>query len=76
VRGLFRLSTFQPNLILFFTGTGWRNCEWRHFEFTQDSTASDAHLTEVGNTQPKKDRPAGLDAHVIKEIEEVEKASG
>lgn len=66
---------FNLTFYSLFTGTGWRNCEWRQFEFTQDSTASNAHLTEVGNTQPQKDRPAGIDAHVIKEIEEVEKAS-
>ena len=56
-------------------GTGWRNCEWRQFEFTQDSNEADAHLTEVGYTQEKKDRAPGLDSHVIQEIEDVEKAT-
>jgi hypothetical protein len=60
---------------LVIAGTGWRNCEWRAFEFTQDSKAEDAHLSEVGNMQAKKDRAPGLDSHVIHEIEEVEKAS-
>jgi hypothetical protein len=49
-------------------GTGWKNCEWRKFEFTADSNEGDAHLKEVGNTRSKEDRPAGLDAHLIKEI--------
>ncbi|KAJ6089982.1 hypothetical protein N7467_005198 [Penicillium canescens] len=48
--------------------TGWKNCEWRKFEFTADSNEGDAHLKEVGNTRSKEDRPAGLDAHLIKEI--------
>ncbi|CAI7634610.1 unnamed protein product [Penicillium bialowiezense] len=55
--------------------TGWRNCEWRQFEFTEDSNTREAHLIEVGNSQPKKDRAPGLDAHVIQEIEEIEKAA-
>ncbi|KAJ5762515.1 uncharacterized protein N7511_005897 [Penicillium nucicola] len=48
--------------------TGWKNCEWRKFEFTEDSNARDAHLREVGSTQLKEDRPVGLDAHLIQEI--------
>lgn len=55
--------------------TGWRNCEWRQFEFTQDLNEADAHLTEVGNTQEKKERAPGLDSHVIQEIEDVEKTT-
>lgn len=51
------------------------NCEYRQYEFSKDSTQDDVHLVEVGVCREKVDRPAGLDAHVIHEIEEVEKAS-
>ncbi|ODM20813.1 hypothetical protein SI65_03866 [Aspergillus cristatus] len=56
-------------------GTGYMNCEYRQYEFSDCSTAEDAHLVEIGVCREKVDRPAGLDAHVIHEIEEVEKAS-
>lgn len=52
------------------------NCECRQYEFSKDSTQNNAHLVEIGGTREKIDRPVGLDAHVIHEIEEVEKASG
>lgn len=52
------------------------NCECRQYEFSKDSTQDDAHLVEIGPPREKLGRPAGLDAHVIHEIEEVEKASG
>lgn len=34
----------------------------------------ESHLRECGSTLEKQARPAGLDAHLIHEIEEVEKA--
>ncbi|KAJ5297386.1 hypothetical protein N7508_007635 [Penicillium antarcticum] len=49
--------------------TGWKNCEWRKFEFTEDSNGENAHLKETGNTSSKEDRPTGLDAHLISETE-------
>lgn len=52
------------------------NCECRQYEFSKDSTQDDAHLVEIGPPREKLGRPAGLDAHVIHEIEEVEKVSG
>lgn len=51
------------------------NCEYRENEFSEDSTQADAHLVEIGGSGEKVDRPARLDAHVIHEIEEVEKES-
>lgn len=51
------------------------NCEYRKLEFTEDSSEGESHLRECGSTLEKQDRPAGLDSHVIHEIEEVEKAS-
>ncbi|KAL2822255.1 histidine phosphatase superfamily [Aspergillus cavernicola] len=56
-------------------GTGYLNCEYRKLEFTEDSTGKEAHLRESGSMLEKQSRPAGLDAHVIHEIEEVERAS-
>ncbi|GLI72281.1 hypothetical protein PoHVEF18_000451 [Penicillium ochrochloron] len=44
-------------------------------EFTEDSNEEESHLRECGSTQEKQARPAGLDAHLIHEIDEVEKAS-
>ncbi|KAI9933786.1 hypothetical protein ASPWEDRAFT_168061 [Aspergillus wentii DTO 134E9] len=54
-------------------GTGFSNCEWRQYEFTRDSNGREAHLTESGSTREKQDMPAGVDAHIIHEIEGVEK---
>ncbi|KAJ5107650.1 phosphoglycerate mutase family protein-like protein [Penicillium angulare] len=53
-------------------GTGYLNCEYRKLEFTEDSNEDESHLRECGNTLEKEARPAGLDAHVIHEIEAVE----
>ena len=53
-------------------GTGYQNCEYRKFEFTEDSNEKEAHLFEVGSTRERQDRPPGLDAHVIHEMDEVE----
>lgn len=61
--------------LIVYIGTGYMNCEYRLYEFSKDSTQEDAHLVETGACRKKVDRPAGLDAHVIHEIEEVEKAS-
>ncbi|KAJ5916742.1 hypothetical protein N7504_000757 [Penicillium tannophilum] len=55
-------------------GTAYRNCEYRRFTFTEDSTESEAHLLEVGGSSTKIGRPLGVDAHVLQEIEEVEGA--
>ncbi|KAJ5443912.1 phosphoglycerate mutase family protein-like protein [Penicillium daleae] len=55
-------------------GTGYLNCEYRKLEFTDDSNEKESHLRECGSTLEKQARPAGLDAHLIHEIEEVEKA--
>jgi hypothetical protein len=44
-------------------------------EFTEDSDVQESHLRECGSSREKQGRPVGLDAHVIHEIEEVEKAS-
>ncbi|PYI00268.1 phosphoglycerate mutase family protein-like protein, partial [Aspergillus sclerotiicarbonarius CBS 121057] len=52
--------------------TGYQNCEYRRFQFSEDSTAESAHLVEIGNAREKQARPVGLDAHVVREIEEVE----
>ncbi|OJJ36193.1 hypothetical protein ASPWEDRAFT_134914 [Aspergillus wentii DTO 134E9] len=54
-------------------GTGYRNCEYRTFEFTEDSN-EEPHLREVGNMASKVNRPPYLDAHVIHELDEVEGA--
>lgn len=55
-------------------GTGYLNCEYRKLEFTDDPD-EESHLRERGSTPGKKAKLAGLDAHLIHEIEEVEKAS-
>lgn len=59
---------------VFVIGTGYLNCEYRKLGFTEDSTAQKSHLRECGNTLEKQPRPAGLDSHLVYEIEEVEKA--
>ncbi|KAE8151902.1 histidine phosphatase superfamily [Aspergillus avenaceus] len=56
-------------------GTGYMNCETRQYEFSSGSTQDDAHLVEVGISRERVDRPAGLDAHVIHEIDEIERVS-
>jgi hypothetical protein len=56
-------------------GTGYLNCEYRKLEFTEDSNEKESHLRECGSALEKQARSAGLDAHLIHEIEEVEKAS-
>ncbi|KAJ5204600.1 phosphoglycerate mutase family protein-like protein [Penicillium cinerascens] len=56
-------------------GTVYLNCEYRKLEFTEDSNGHEPHLRECGSMLEKQDRPIGLDAHVIHEIEEVERAS-
>ncbi|KAJ5541087.1 hypothetical protein N7494_006163 [Penicillium frequentans] len=55
-------------------GTAYRNCEYRQFTFTDESTESEAHLLEVGGNSTKIGRPLGVDAQVLQEIEEVEGA--
>ncbi|KAJ5090813.1 hypothetical protein N7532_009497 [Penicillium argentinense] len=55
-------------------GTGYQNCEYRKLEFTPESNAEEAHLVEPGSSREKQGRAAGLDAHVVREIEEVENA--
>ncbi|KAJ5760397.1 hypothetical protein N7520_007553 [Penicillium odoratum] len=55
-------------------GTGYRNCEYRRFTFTEDSSSTEAHLLEVGGSSVKVDRPLGVDIHVLHEVEEVEAA--
>ncbi|KAF9893501.1 hypothetical protein FE257_010813 [Aspergillus nanangensis] len=55
-------------------GTGYQNCECRILEFVADSTEKGAHLRECGSVVEKQKRPAGLDSHVIRELEEVEGA--
>lgn len=57
------------------TGTGYMDCEYRQYKFSDCSTVEDAHLVDIGVCWEKVDRPAGLDAHVIHETEEVEKTS-
>lgn len=67
LHALYLWQLFDTNTVLI--GTGWKNCEWRKFQFTEISNGKDAHLTEVGNTRLKEDRPTGLDAHLIDETE-------
>lgn len=56
-------------------GTAYHNCEFRRFTFTEDSTEGEAHLREIGGTATKKERPLGVHAHLLHEIEEVENAN-
>jgi hypothetical protein len=56
-------------------GTGYLNCEYRKLKFTEDSNEKESHLRECGSTLEKQPRPVGLDAHLIHEIEEMEKVS-
>lgn len=64
-------SLADPRSLL---GTGYLNCEYRKLEFIEDSNEKESHLRECGSTLEKQARPAGLNAHLIHEIEEVEKA--
>lgn len=56
-------------------GTGYFNCEYRKLDFTDDSKPEEAYLRESETAFAKQDRPAGVDAHIIQELEEVERAS-
>jgi hypothetical protein len=54
------------------TGTGWWNCEIRHYEFSTNSKENDAHLVETAES--RNARGAGHiedDPHVLEELERV-----
>ncbi|KAJ5643480.1 uncharacterized protein N7484_005987 [Penicillium longicatenatum] len=58
-----------------FYATAYRNCEYRRFTFTEDSTESEAYLLEVGRTSAKIGRPLGVDADLLLDLQEVEGVS-
>ncbi|KAF2792624.1 phosphoglycerate mutase-like protein [Melanomma pulvis-pyrius CBS 109.77] len=55
------------------TGTAYHNCEVRIFDFTSESTSSDAHLVETAESRRTrgKDEPE-TDPHVLDEMRAVE----
>jgi len=55
-------------------GTAYENCEWRRFNFSEDSNEKEAHLVEHGGAKVKQGRPDGVHAHVLSGIKQVEKA--
>lgn len=55
-------------------GTAYENCEYRQFTFTEQSNEKEAHLIEHGGMKVKQGRPAGVHAHVLSGIDEVEKS--
>nr|AWW17223.1 hypothetical protein [Hormonema carpetanum] len=54
-------------------GTAYENCEFRKFEFSEDSSAHEAHVVDCGGGKVKQGRPEGVHAHVLKAIKQVEK---
>jgi hypothetical protein len=48
-------------------GTGYKNCEYRQFEFTPDPNLEEAHLREVGGTRERQRRPSNIEAHVFQQ---------
>lgn len=53
------------NRYLHETGTAYKNCEFRAFEFTLDSNEKEAHLVQVGKTGPTGIRPPGSHNNAI-----------
>lgn len=54
-------------------GTAYENCEYRRFQFSEDSNKTKAHLVEHGGSKIKQGRPAGVHSHVLSGIEQIEK---
>ncbi|KAJ8119099.1 hypothetical protein OPT61_g65 [Boeremia exigua] len=51
------------------TGTAWLNCEHRIFDFTPDSTATDAHLQETEESRSSRGaEEREHDPHVLEEL--------
>ncbi|KAL4876285.1 hypothetical protein BJY04DRAFT_223223 [Aspergillus karnatakaensis] len=53
--------------------TGYWNCQYREFEFTDGSDAKEALVREVDSGRRILARPPGLDSHILVEIDSVEK---
>ncbi|KAH6632934.1 phosphoglycerate mutase family protein-like protein [Boeremia exigua] len=54
------------------TGTAWLNCEHRVFDFTPDSTATDAHLRETDESKSSRNgEERKHDPHVLEELVKV-----
>ncbi|CZT04828.1 hypothetical protein WAI453_007645 [Rhynchosporium graminicola] len=53
-------SDFEPR-----NGTAYKNCEFRSFVFTDDSSEEEAHLVQVGRSGPKGVRAPGSHANDI-----------
>ncbi|KAI9738714.1 MAG: hypothetical protein M1834_008219 [Cirrosporium novae-zelandiae] len=55
--------------------TAWYNCEFRQFQFTEDSNEQEAHLFEIGGPGVKQGRPSDAHSDVLTGTRAVENLS-